>query len=86
MENIEVVISQATERAVADGLVMGNKDGDFEVQGSRYADMDDDQMLRMADISTMRLAALGWLNGVSEWDFEEVSYINPVNSLWAPKE
>ncbi|KAL2919690.1 hypothetical protein HK105_200604 [Polyrhizophydium stewartii] len=86
MDNIEKAISQASQRALADGLISESVDDDFAVaKGVAYRSLDDHGLRDMERMTESRLAALGWLAGTEQWEFErgEVKFINPLGSLWS---
>ncbi|KAK5667449.1 hypothetical protein QVD99_006045 [Batrachochytrium dendrobatidis] len=88
MENIEKAISQASQRALADGLISKSVNDDFCVgNNTAYKDMDDHGLRDLERMSAARLAALGWLVGIEEWDYDpsNVKFINPLGSLWKPQ-
>ncbi|KAI8925051.1 hypothetical protein BC831DRAFT_462695 [Entophlyctis helioformis] len=89
MENIDKAIGQASQRALADGLITATVDGDFPVgPGRAYKDLDDHALRDMEQMTEARLATLAWLGGIQNWEYEkgEVKFLNPMGSLWTPQE
>lgn len=96
---IEGAIAQAASRCAEDGLIEREINGDYgvlaapsEKQGAdspewiRYSDMDAAALDRARDIADNRCSALGWLTG-NEWDFSgNLSFVNPVSSIWRAQE
>ncbi|KAJ3368277.1 hypothetical protein GGF31_006508 [Allomyces arbusculus] len=52
----------------------------------RYLDATDDEAAQLRVIAEDRLAALAWVMAGREWDAprDEVSFVNPMSSLWQP--
>jgi len=86
MNNIDLVIKQASVRAMDAKLITETNDGDFDVNGKKYADLAEDVALNLSVVASKRLEALAWLSGRHEWDAEAVQFLNPINSLWSPVE
>ncbi|KAJ3178135.1 hypothetical protein HDU85_005660 [Gaertneriomyces sp. JEL0708] len=87
MANLDTALQQASERAVADGLIDEAAEKDFGVDGVAYRNLDDHAIRDLSDISEYRLSALSWLAG-RDWDFErgELQFLNQLGSLWQPVE
>ena len=89
MKNIEEAVRLGTERALADGLVQNQVNGDFGVFNGvqAYKDLGDHEIRDLNRIAEARLNTLGWLMGTHEWDYEpgELKFINPMGSLWSPE-
>ena len=69
--------------------------GDFGVDGVSYASLDDHKVRDLARVAEARVAALAWMttsasasSNLEIWDYKdgEVGFINPVGSIWAPRE
>ncbi|KAJ3319961.1 hypothetical protein HDV06_005779 [Boothiomyces sp. JEL0866] len=89
MMNIEQAIEMATQRAISDGLIFQDQKSDFIVfKDTKYNDMEDHDMRDVGLLAEARLAALGWMTGTHEWEYErgELRFINPMGSLWSPEE
>jgi hypothetical protein len=89
MNSIENSIQTATERAYQEKFISDTSKGDFAVRGGiPYKLMDDHDMRDVGNITEARLAALGWLTGTHEWDYQpgDVKFIHPLGSLWTPAE
>jgi len=93
---IEGAIAQAAARCAEDGLIEKDMGGDFGVQvvgedgkpgdWVRYSELDAAALDKVREIADNRCSALGWLTG-NEWDFEgNLSFVNPVSSIWRPQE
>lgn len=88
VRNIDLAIGQATARAEADKLIPYTVDDDFPVEERPFADLTEDEITEIGDITNRRLSSLGWLFSQNEWDIDpaEVKYANSVPSIWAPEE
>ncbi|KAJ3037066.1 hypothetical protein HK097_003626 [Rhizophlyctis rosea] len=89
LQTLPTALSQASLRAHQDGLIPSRIKDDFGVGDVPYAELGHHDLGLVASIAQDRLAALGWLAGVREWDVgkdEEVPFVNPLGSLWTPKE
>ncbi|KAJ3038313.1 hypothetical protein HDV00_000824 [Rhizophlyctis rosea] len=89
LHTLPTALSQASARAHHDNLISSRINDDFGVDEKAYGDLDDHTISLAASIAQDRLAALGWIAGVREWDVgkdEEIPFINPLGSLWTPKE
>lgn len=97
---IEGAIAQAAIRCAEDGLVEGELGGDYAVRATtpsssagegaeewiRYSDMDPAALDQAREIADNRCSALGWLTG-NEWDYaSNLSFVNPVSSIWRATE
>nr|KAJ3421325.1 Microtubule-associated protein, microtubule dynamics during spindle orientation [Polyrhizophydium stewartii] len=93
---IEAVLSQlhgnkfspehGDETRAAVALIAEAVDDDFAVaKGVAYRSLDNHGLRDMERMTESRLAALGWLAGTKQWEFErgEVKFINPLGSLWS---
>ena len=87
MKHIEQAIQLGTERAIADRLILESKDNDFKVGEKAYKSLDDHGLRDVGNISESRLAALGWIAGTHEWEYDrgDLHFINPLGSLWNPE-
>eukprot|EP00842_Homolaphlyctis_polyrhiza_P001375 jgi/Hompol1/2238/HPOL_002160-RA len=87
MDSIERAISQASQRALADGHIAAIIDDDFGVGSVGFRNLDDHALRDMDRMTETRLAALAWLAGAADWEFVtgEVQFINPLGSLWSPE-
>ncbi len=63
------IIQAAAERAFHQGTMPAPIDGDFPVSGKPYADISEDEYLRVTSIAIERHFALNWLCSYAEdWD------------------
>ena len=84
MRHIEQAIELGTERAIGEKLIEGSIDKDFKIRDSAYKKLDDHGLRDVGNISESRLAALGWIAGTHEWEYDrgDLKFINPLGSLW----
>ena len=93
-KNAKQVVEQATQRALADGLLPYAVNGDFPVMSTElgestgYGDLKEREVDALERIAAGRLHALGWLFGTHPWDtpLDELAYASPTSALWAPVE
>ena len=88
VRNIDSAIEQATVRALADKKIPHSVDEDFPVGERPFADLKEDEVTEIADITGRRLLALGWIFHANEWDISpsDVKDSSTVPSVWAPVE
>lgn len=96
LRGIDSAIAQASERALADGLITDVVDGDFGVLENSdsnstliaYKTAPMDRFDTLEKIAEFRMGALGWISELNDWEWErgELKFVNPVSSIWAPKE
>lgn len=85
--NIDNAVKVASERALTDKLIDEIDCNDFKVLNRPYAKLTDHQVRDLANIASARLAALSWIYGISEWDYnvDELKFITQMGSLWSPQ-
>lgn len=88
LRNIDSAIEQATVRAQTDNLIPYTVDDDFPVGNRPFADLKEEEVTEIADITGRRLLALGWIFHANDWDIApaDVKDAGTVPSIWAPDE
>jgi hypothetical protein len=86
MKHIVEAIDLGSSRALEEGFINATLDGDFSVDGIKYADLPDHRIRDLHRIAEARVNSLKWMCG-GDWEYTEgeVGFINPVGSIWAPE-
>ena len=87
MMHIEKAIELGSERALGEKLIKETIEGDFKIKGIPYKNLDDHGLRDIANLTEARLAALGWISGTHDWEYNrgDLQFINPLGSLWNPE-